>query len=315
MAINTFTNLSEEAKQFYDRNMLLRAKNELVYYMSGQQRNVSKRGGNQISYRRLEALSTVTTPLVESITPAGASLDITEVTVNVQQYGNFVTISDQVDMMGIDPILTEATDVLGQNGGESVDQIVRNEIVTGTSVIYGTGSARNAQSGSNPMTLALLRKAVRTLQMNKSKPFTGDRDGQGMGGYYRLLIGYSQWFDLLSDTNVQNNLVYNDTDKFYSFKIPELAQCQVFVTNDPPIFVGAGSGAADVHAAILLGKEAFGVANVGGTGKFETIVKAIGSGGTEDPMNQRGTVAWKAYQAPKLLNNNYLVRIETGVTA
>lgn len=316
MSTNTLGTLSAEAKQYYDRLLMERALPILGMYKAGQQRNIPNNGGNQVSFRRINTLSTVTSSLTEGTTPSGVSLSVTEVTGTVAQYGNFVTISDALDVMGIDPIIREATDLLGENAGQSVEEIVRSELVTGTSVLYATGSARSSQTASNPITLALVRKAVRTLDSNDARPFFGDRDeDNGQGGLYLGFIHPRQWFDLIGDTTVLNTFVYSDPDKLFTLKIPILGGVAWVKTTKAPKFTGSGASSADVYGALICGKDAFGVVNVGGTGKFQTIVKPLGSAGTADPLEQRATIGWKSYQLPKILNNNFMVRIESGVSA
>lgn len=71
----------------------------------------------------------------------------------------------------------------------------------------------------------------------------------------------------------------------------------------------------DVHSALVFGKDAYGVIDLGsGTGNVQSIIKEFGAG--DDPLNQRATVGAKvmAYAA-KILNDNWIVRIEHGVSA
>ncbi len=312
---DTLATLAPEAKAFYDRNLLDRALPILGLSKAGQARNIPKNGGNQISYRRFNTISTVTTALTESVTPAAAALSVTEVTGTVQQYGNYVQMSDAIQLLGIDRVLVEATDVLGENAGQSVEEIQRAEVVTGTSVLYATGSARNQQSASNPLTLTLVRKAVRTLMSNDAVPFYGDKDDMGQGGMYLGWIHPRAWYDLTGDTTVLNTFTYSDPEKLYTLKIPHIGQVAWMISTKAPVFAGLGSGNADVYGTLIFGKNAFGVTNVGGTGKFETVAKPLGSAGTADPLNQRSTAGWKSYQLPKILNNNFFTRIEAGVSA
>ncbi|MDO4544323.1 MAG: N4-gp56 family major capsid protein [Clostridia bacterium] len=73
--------------------------------------------------------------------------------------------------------------------------------------------------------------------------------------------------------------------------------------------------AADVHATLVFGADAYGIIDVDGSGAMETIIKPHGSSGSLDPLNQRATVGAKvmAYAA-KLLNPLWLVKIEHGVS-
>ena len=59
----------------------------------------------------------------------------------------------------------------------------------------------------------------------------------------------------------------------------------------------------------MLGAGAYGVTTITGGG-LEHIVKALGSGGTSDPLNQRATCGWKATKTAERLVEQYMVRIE-----
>jgi N4-gp56 family major capsid protein len=72
----------------------------------------------------------------------------------------------------------------------------------------------------------------------------------------------------------------------------------------------------DVQATLIFGRDAYGTIDIEGMGNLHTIIKAPGSAGTADPLDQRCTVAAKvdAYTA-KILNNDWIVRVEHGATA
>ena len=72
----------------------------------------------------------------------------------------------------------------------------------------------------------------------------------------------------------------------------------------------AGALGRDVYSTLVIGEDAYGVTKIDGGG-LETIVKAKGSAGTGDPLNQRATQGWKAIQGATILTEPYMVRIET----
>ncbi len=312
---DTLSTLSPESKTYYDRKLLERALPILGMYKAGQQRDIPVNSGNQVSYRRFNSLSTATTALTEGTTPTAASLSVTEITGTVAQYGNYVEVSDALAMTGVDPVIRESTLLLGEIAGQSVEEVIRTELVTGTSVVYATGAARNLQDGTHPLTLALVRKAVRTLEVNDTTPFFGSRDENGQGGLFLGFIHPRMWYDLIGDSQVLNTFSYSDPEKLFTLNVPELGQVAWIKTTKAPVFTGAGAAGADVYGAIIVGQNAFGVVNVGGTGRFNTIAKPLGSAGSSDPLDQRATIGWKSFQLPKILNNNFMVRIEAGVSA
>ena len=71
----------------------------------------------------------------------------------------------------------------------------------------------------------------------------------------------------------------------------------------------AGANGRDVYSVLDLGENAYGVTEIQGGG-LQHIVKQLGSGGTEDPLNQRATVGWKATKTAERLVESYMRRIE-----
>jgi hypothetical protein len=80
---------------------------------------------------------------------------------------------------------------------------------------------------------------------------------------------------------------------------------------------GATSG-DEVHATIIYGQKAFGMVSLGSASapNFRIIVKPVGSSGSDDPLDQRGTIGWKVpFFACAVLRDDFIVRIEHGVSA
>ena len=71
---------------------------------------------------------------------------------------------------------------------------------------------------------------------------------------------------------------------------------------------GGNSSGKPVYPTIILGKDAFGTS---GDKTVQLINKSLGSAGTGDPLNQRGTVGWKGYHFTKILEQTKMVRIES----
>ena len=79
-----------------------------------------------------------------------------------------------------------------------------------------------------------------------------------------------------------------------------------------------GGNSVPVHATIVYGQNAFGCVKLGGKGKpnFQIIVKPLGSAGATDPLNQRGTIAWKVpFFATAVLQDDFICRLEHAVSA
>ena len=54
---------------------------------------------------------------------------MTAITATIAQYGDAVGFSDLVSTTTIDPILTETTALLGEESGETIDELIRDVLV------------------------------------------------------------------------------------------------------------------------------------------------------------------------------------------
>lgn len=79
--------------------------------------------------------------------------------------------------------------------------------------------------------------------------------------------------------------------------------------------ISQGEGGADNTAVFstlfVAGNDAYGVVGFGGVGT-QFIAHPLGHG--DDPLEQRGTVGWKAYKGAIILHDEYLIRYESGST-
>lgn len=98
-------------------------------------------------------------------------------------------------------------------------------------------------------------------------------------------------------------------------KTVKLTTTASLTADDAVISEDAGASGVDVHASLIFGRDAYGVVDIEGSGAIQSIVKGFGQSGF-DPLNQRATYGAKveAYTA-LILNDDWLIRIEHGVTA
>ena len=62
-----------------------------------------------IEFRKFSRLNKAMTPLTEGVTPEGNTLNVTASTATVQQYGDFIQMSDMLDMTALDNTVVQAT--------------------------------------------------------------------------------------------------------------------------------------------------------------------------------------------------------------
>lgn len=171
-------NLTPEMKTYYDRALIRFASPKLVHAQFGQQKPIPAGSGKTIEFRRFSPLPKVMTPLTEGVTPKGNTLNVTTVESTVEQYGDYVTMSDMLTLSSVDAVISETQNVLGDQAGRTLDTVIREKINAGTNVQYANGKAdRNLLvGGSNTeendyLTVAAVKRAVATLKRNNATPF------------------------------------------------------------------------------------------------------------------------------------------------
>lgn len=308
MATNTIATLTAENKTFYNRTLLKRLVPNLVYAKYGQKKPMPKNEGDTVNFRRFNSLAAATNPLTEGTTPSGSSLSVTAITATVKQYGDFVEISDKLDLVGIDPVLTETSQVLGEAAALTIDTIVRNEIINGTTVVYAAGRANtNAITSADVLTSSDIKKAVRTLRKNNAKPLSG--------GYFIGIIDPEVAYDLQNDSLWQDISKYNGGEKIMAGEIGKLHGVRFIESTNVNTHANTQSSPVAVHDVLIIGQDAYGVVDVAGGSSPEMIVKDFGSAGTADPLNQRATAGYKLFFTAKRLQELAMCRIECAVSA
>ena len=312
--LNTQGNdLSPEMKTYYDKNLLYAAQAQLVHHQFGQKRPIPRNGGKTIEFRKFTPLAKALTPLTEGVTPAGNQLDVTALTATVSQYGDFIVMSDVLELTAIDNVIVEATRLLGDQAGLTMDTVVRDVLQSGTNVMYApkinasTGAETAVISRANldataVLTVDLVEQVVAKLRAHNTPK---------IGGYYICIIHPYAAYDLMRDDDWRKPHEYKDTTNLYEGEIGQIAGVRFVESTEAKIYRG-GSGdpsGLSVFGTLFFGKDAYGVTDVEGGG-LETIVKQKGSAGTSDPLNQRSSVGWKALETAEILMQPYMVRVE-----
>ncbi len=80
---------------------------------------------------------------------------------------------------------------------------------------------------------------------------------------------------------------------------------------------GGGASGVTVASTVIYGQDFAGGVSLGGSGQnVQMIIKPLGSSGAADPLNQRGTTAWKVKGvAYSIIQEDFGVRIEHAVSA
>ena len=381
----TSSGMSPLMEAVLNRYVLERNKQERKYTKFGQKVDIPQGKTKTIAFDKLSPLPKATQPLTEGVTPKGSAVNITRVKGEPQQFGNYVSYTDQLDFFAHDPSpeVLKYTDLLTENQLETYEHLDAMELSSGLNVFY-SGTATSRDTLSEVLTVKDVRKAVTSLKRNKVQPADGTDyiafihpdvvfniwsddewrqphtysdtkqlyDGE-IGRLFgvRFIEDPDAWvfrgtqfankYDELSIVNVDksNKKIYvaeeiesGDTASFSSKKIyidnvqytvtsataGENGAAYLAISEDienafieigMKVYPGDGTPSGKpVYSTVILGKNAFGTS---GDKTVQLINKALGSAGTGDPLNQRGTMGWKGYRFRKIIEQTKMCRIES----
>lgn len=289
--------LSPEMKVFYDRKLIQEAEPQLIHDQFGQKRPIPKGAGKTIEFRKFSSLPKALVALTEGITPDGSKYSVTKIEATIAQYGAYIAVSDMLLLTAYDNNMKEIVRILGSQAGRTSDTITREVLVAGTNVMFANGKAARENIGTGDiLSVAELKKGVRLLKATNTPK---------INGCYVALVHPDAVYDLWNDEEWIEASKYAGSEQIFNGEIGKMYGVRFVESTEAKIW----EGATPVYATLMLGADAFGVTSIGGGG-IETIAKQLGSGGTEDPLNQRATFGWKLNKTAVILSEERMVRIE-----
>ncbi len=306
--ITTVAVLPPAVREYYDRLLLMTAYPTLIHTKFAQKRVLPEKMGDTIVFRRYSRLSTVPIPLVDGITPPGAPLSATDIKARVSFYGNFVTITNQVELTVEDRVLNEAARLLAQNLAQTMDEVTRHVLASTSSVLQ----CANGVNGSTPteLTKADLDIAVRVLLGNDSEMISSVVVGRDAFGTTPVRPAFWAYIDteLLADLEAVANFAHSSQ---YASNQSVLDSEWGVTGNVRWLYTSVGSVSSATPAVFnnfIIGKESDAVVHLRSeTGEF--YVEPLGSAGSADPLHQRGSVGWQHPFVSRILNDAFMLNL------
>ena len=167
---------------------------------------------------------------------------------------------------------------------------------------------------TSTLTMTALDGANRCMTVSETIPESGQRELTGKLVYVRYTSGSGE-SAVTVDTPMCVERVKGS--KVYFRWMPSSDVTDNWTVAKGCCLVPSGGGAegGDVYATVIYGQNAYGDVELGGE-NIRVIINPPGSAGAEDPLQQRGTIAWKVKGFTSvILQDAFLVRIEHGCTA
>ena len=345
--------LSAEMKTFYEDTLIDNAEPKLVHDQFGDKYPIPKNNGKTIEFRKYAALPKALTPLTEGVTPTGNNLSVSTKEATINQFGDYIKLSDMLQLTTIDDNVVQSTKLLGSQSGRTLDTITREIVNAGTNVIYADkadGSevlSRKALTLDSELTVDTIFRAVAQLKSMNA-------DGISGGEFVAIIHPFVSYALMRSDDWVSihqyknpENIYQGEIGTIGGVRFVESTEAKIFAEDGCPEFYALTKDTKFVAGKTYYTKssETYSAASVTPgssvtadtyyekhyTAIFSTLVIGahayavtdVTGGGLEhiikqlgygdDPLNQRASVGWKATKTAEILSDEYMVRIESCV--
>ena len=293
--VTTQSSMSPTMKTFYDTALLENAREQMIFTQFGKKQPMK---GNKVEWRKFNTFAKALTPLTEGVIPSGQNFGMTNIEATTTQHGDYVAVSDRLEMESYDDVIFGATEEMGATEGETYDTLTRNILVAGNSVAYANDKeSRAALTAADVMTPELVAKAATWLKKNKAPKIDGS---------YVAIIHPSVAYDLRNSEEWKEYHKYNDVAPIFKGEIGELHGVRFVESTASKVWK---EGSVATYATLFLGKDAFGILDPEGEG-MEMIIKGRQQIG--GPLEQFSTIGYKFCHGAKILYQERMLRVETG---
>lgn len=273
--------------------------------------------------------------VAEGVNPAPRALTYEQVTKTFEEYAEVFAVTSRQAELGEYDVIMHSKDRLMDLIKRTREKNAWYEYRAGTGVLYNSAAIGARENVNGPITINRLRIASRDLNNNRAPLVREMSKGSVNQGTTPVEPAYI----VLCHTDCKADIralpgfvpapqIGGDSGT----NIPQLfgyVDDHAFVTSPEfEAFLGAGAAVGatgmksvggvniDVYVYLVFGKEALGKCNLRGAGGRGTSVKidVLGSADKSDPTNQRRLIAARWWDAPVILNQNWVRRIECGVT-
>ena len=281
-------------------------------------------------FRRYEALEKALTPLVEGVTPVGKNIRYTDVTCTLQQFGDFVQLTDQIADFHEDPVLQEYIGITAEQAAQTLETLRYNILKAGTNVFYANKVAGRT-SVVAALSLADQRRVTRAFKRQNVGYITSQTASTPNYGTVSVRAGYIGLIHPDCENDVRALAGFKDAvdygakvsvDEFEIGSVEDVRYIRSTIFESFPdaggakgTMVSTSGTSADVYPIIYLGAHFAASVPLKGKGAITApIVRNPGTISDSDKLGQRGHVGWKAYFGAVILNQLFGARCEVGAT-
>ena len=304
-ATTTTAAMTPGMKSYYDTELLENTRDKLIFQQLGKKQSLPANHGKTVEWRKWNKLPDAD-KLQEGVIPQAKTFGQTALQVTVSQYGEYVAVTDVLDLQHVDDVILGATEELGAASALSYEKRVRAGLRTGTVVRYADGNDGTeyttadgmvAGEGKKPyLTPTVINKCVTDLKKLSAPAFSGNK--------YVCVIHPSVSFSLRETEGWMEAHKYSAAEEIFNGEIGELHGVRFIESPLAPVRKVGGKA---VYECLFFGKDAFAVIDPAGAG-MRTIVKSASQVG--GPLEQFSTIGAKFSMGCCILYQERMLRLE-----
>lgn len=328
MPVTAYGDISPRTAAFAAAEMLKRAQPYLILQQFGQSRPIPMNSTTTVKFRRYNALSVATTPLTEGVTPSGSALTVHDVPATLNQYGDFVTLTDVVKDTHEDPVFKEAQMVIGEQAAQTVETVLYNILKAGTNVFHSNGTERS--DVNTVYDLGMQRKMTRSLKRQNARYITTKVSSTPNFNTESVAPSFIAFIHPDMETTIRGFTGFKDVVDYgsmpkYEFEIGAVEDVRYIRSTIIESFPDAGAAGAtmigttdpavkvDVYPVLIAAADSYATTPLKGEKAITPMVLNPNTPREGDPIGQRGYVGWKTYFTGVILNQAWFVRGEAAV--
>jgi N4-gp56 family major capsid protein len=276
-----------------------------------QKKRMPRKGGRFLRMRRYDKLSTATVPLGNSgVTPPGQQLSAVDIDAEVQFYGTYVKINEQVTLQSQDPVLNETANLLGISLRETEDELIR-DMLASTAVVQ---SCVNGVNGDVPteITYADVQLAVKQLLSNDAKSLMSNIEGADKYGTSPVRNSYFALGHSDLSTDLENQPFFVHTSQYPSqqnileAEWGSISNMRFLLSSQGSKVVNGSALNNNLYNVFCIGLESYACVEQDGYSAQFIYRPPIYDG----PLAQNVTLGYKFGQATRILNDAWIVNLQ-----
>lgn len=328
MTTTDYGTISQRTAAWAATQMLVHAEPIIVLQKYGQSKPIPKNKAEQVKFRRPVPFTVSTTPVTEGVTPTAQAMTYEDVAATLKQYIGVTEITDFVADLAEDPVLSDASELSGEQAAETIELVTYNAVKAGTNAFYANGSATGDVNTAT--SLNKQRAIVRSLKSNRAKKVTKRISSSPNYATEAVDAAFFAFCHTDCEADIRGLTGFTPSEQYGQMKAEpnEIGKVEdVRYITSPLLTPKAGQGNAtlngmasdggsnvDVYPIIYIGKEAYACIPLKGKEAIKPMVLNPGTPSKSDPAGQRGYVSWKTYYTSAILNEDWIARLEVGVT-